>query len=82
MVKKEASGRFQLTVEMANEFTPAPAPLQAREQPQQRYETLEYMRTLERDQQTRADSQAVVQCASVWSARFNTTAQQLADVCI
>ncbi|KAL3101111.1 hypothetical protein niasHS_001571 [Heterodera schachtii] len=79
MVKKEASGRFQLTVEMANEFMPAPAPLQAREQPQQRYETLEYMRTLERDQQTSADSQAVVQCASVWSARFNTTAQQLAD---
>uniref|UniRef100_A0A183C231 Copine domain-containing protein n=1 Tax=Globodera pallida TaxID=36090 RepID=A0A183C231_GLOPA len=79
MVKKEASGRFELTVELANEFTPLVAPLHAREQLQQRYETLEYMRTLEREQLARADSHAVVQCASVWSARFHTSAQQFAD---
>uniref|UniRef100_A0A914HK24 Uncharacterized protein n=1 Tax=Globodera rostochiensis TaxID=31243 RepID=A0A914HK24_GLORO len=79
MVKKEASGRFELTVELANEFTPSLAPLHAREQLQQRYETLEYMRTLEREQLARADSHAVVQCASVWSARFHTSAQQFAD---
>lgn len=68
MVKKEASGRFELTVEQAREYIGPVPQIRVKEQ---RQEAMEFMRTLEREVDAHAGSEAVVQCANFWSARMH-----------
>lgn len=48
MVKKEAKGHFEVTIECANNWGQI-APVRAKERPQQRHENMEFMKTIEKE---------------------------------
>ena len=79
MVKKEARGHFELTIEIPNNYGAVP-PIRAKQKPEQRFEALEFMKTLERERVDQARCEAVLQCANFWNAHFRTVVQQFAEV--
>ncbi|KAF7638940.1 hypothetical protein Mgra_00001463 [Meloidogyne graminicola] len=77
MVRKEDKGSFELTIICDNKWNILPLPLlNTNEKPKQRYEAMEFIKTIEKERIENAQSEIIKKCSNNLISNFNAIAQQ------